>query len=351
MNIGFVINDLHTEKAVYTTVRLAMAAANREHTVWFINVDDLAYGPGGHMSVQAVSARPAKSRYRATSAYLKAVRAENARHETISIETLDVLMLRNDPASDVEKRPWAVNAGVQFGRMAAARGVIVLNDPDGLTRAPNKLYLEHFPEAVRPRTLITRDRAALRAFIAEQGGSVVLKPLHGSGGRGVFLVEQNQRGNINQIYDAISRDGWVIAQAFIPEAMEGDTRIFIMNGVPLCVKGKYAAFKRVRAADDFRNNVAQGGELAPAEITPAVLNTLDLIRPQLVRDGMFLVGVDIAGDKLLEINVFSPGGLGSAQKMMDVSFTATVIRALERKVTFRTEHYPGTLTNSELATL
>ncbi len=186
-------------------------------------------------------------------------------------------------------------------------GVIVLNDPNGLAKAMNKMYFQLFPEQVRPRTLITRDREEIRKFAMEEGGNIVLKPLQGSGGTGVFLVRIDDLSNLNQMIEAVSRDGYVIAQEYLPAASEGDTRLFLMNGQPFRYKGKYAAFRRVRTGDDMRSNIHAGGKLRQAEISDMHLKIAEIVRPKLVQDGMFLVGLDIVGDKLMEINVFSPG--------------------------------------------
>ena len=116
-------------------------------------------------------------------------------------------------------------------------GVIVLNDPNGLAKAMSKMYFQLFPEEVRPRTLITRDRDEIKAFAKEEGGNIVLKPLQGSGGQSVFLVRPEHVPNINQMIDAVSRDGYVIAQEYLPAAAEGDMRLFLLNGAPLRHKG------------------------------------------------------------------------------------------------------------------
>ncbi len=110
----------------------------------------------------------------------------------------------------------------------------------------NKMYFQLFPEEVRPRTLITRDRDEIKKFAQDEGGNIVLKPLQGSGGTGVFLVKKDDMGNLNQMIEAISKDGYIIAQEYLTAAEEGDTRLFLMNGQPLKFKGKYAAFRRVR---------------------------------------------------------------------------------------------------------
>jgi glutathione synthase len=150
--------------------------------------------------------------------------------------------------------------------------------------------------------------------------------------------------------DAVSRDGYVIAQEYLPAATEGDTRLFVMNGQPLRYKGKYCAFRRVRKGDDMRSNVHVGGEIAKAEIGETALRLAEMVRPKLVMDGMFLVGLDIVGDRLMEINVFSPGGLGSAQKLEGVRFTRAVIEALDRKVQYA-GYYRRNFSNVEMATL
>ena len=112
-------------------------------------------------------------------------------------------------------------------------GVVVLNDPNGLAKAMNKMYFQLFPEEVRPRTLITRDHEEIKAFAKEEGGNIVLKPLQGSGGSGVFLVNPDDKSNLNQMIDAVSRDGFVICQEYLPAAEEGDMRLFVMNGRPI----------------------------------------------------------------------------------------------------------------------
>jgi glutathione synthase len=100
------------------------------------------------------------------------------------------------------------------------------------------------------------------------------------------------------------------------------------------VKGKYAAFRRVRTGGDMRSNIHAGGKLAAAEVGDVALRIVEIVRPKLVEDGMFLVGLDVVGDKLMEINVFSPGGLGSAEKFTNVNFNRVVIEALDRKVDY-----------------
>jgi glutathione synthase len=150
--------------------------------------------------------------------------------------------------------------------------------------------------------------------------------------------------------DAVSRDGYIIAQQYLPAAEHGDMRLFMMNGRPLRVKGKYAAFRRVRTGGDMRSNIHAGGVKAEAVIDDDVLRIAEIVRPKLVQDGMFLVGLDIVGDKMMEINVFSPGGLGSAQQFTKIDFARYVIDAIDRKVQYM-QFYGRNFDNVDMATL
>ncbi len=333
MKIAFFVNNIQTEEKGYTTIRLAMAALNRGHEVWFLGATDFALDPDN--CVRARARTVTKKKYKSTTTFLRDLQGPKAVHERISVDKLDVLMLRNDPSTETGSRSWAQNVGILFGRIALSHGVIVLNDPDGLAKATNKMYFQLFPEEVRPTSLITRDRNEIKSF-AREAGTIVLKPVQGSGGTNVFLVRPEDLPNLNQMIDAVIRDGYVIAQEYLPAAEKGDTRLFLMNGKPLRYKGKYAAFTRTRAEGDLRTNIHAGGKLEPAEIDDTAFHIAEIVRPKLVQDGMFLVGLDIVGDKLMEINVFSPGGLGSAQKFESVNFSYAVINALEQKVEYST---------------
>jgi glutathione synthase len=347
MNIGFVVNNISTERSEYTTTRLAMAAHNRGHRSWLIGTGDLAFDPDEHVRARARSAP--KPKYKSTHTYLEDLQGPKAETDRITVDDLDVLMLRNDPAEDRGRRSWAQNAGIVFGRVALLNGVVVLNDPNGLAQAINKMYFQMFPDEVRPHALITRDRNDIKHF-AHEMGDIVIKPLQGSGGTGVFRVRKDDLGNLNQMVEAISQDGYVVAQEYLPAAAEGDMRLFMMNGAPLRHRGKYAAFRRLRSGEDIRSNIHAGGSKAQATVDDNALRIAEIVRPKLVEDGMFLVGLDIVGNKLMEINVFSPGGLGSAQKFENVTFSPAVISAIERKVQYMS-FYQRNFNNIDMATL
>ena len=334
MTIGFVVNNIETEKANYTTVFLAQRMHNAGHNVYLMGVGDLAYYPDGYMGAMAAQADP-KHKYKSPETYIEYIHSDKANRVRVTARELDVLMLRNDPSSEGEGRSWAQNAGIIFGQLAMRHGVIVLNDPTSLSDAVNKMYFQHFPEEVRPRTLITRDKNEIKEFFNEQKNNIILKPLQGSGGSGVFMVKKKDATNLNQIVEAISRDGYVIAQEYLPQATEGDVRLIVLNGEALMHKGKYCAIHRVGAKDDIRSNLHAGGSTQAAKVTQTMLDLVELVRPKLIQDGMFLVGLDIVGDKLMEINVFSPGGLSDASKLEGVDFSEPIIAALERKVHYK----------------
>ncbi|GAB1407773.1 hypothetical protein MASR1M8_16920 [Thermomonas brevis] len=393
MLIAFFVNDLADEYPRYTTTLLAHEAARRGHEVCYITPGDFVLSPDDVMRVHARFAEapaPAKKPSRAAAkkasktakkatkkatkktaaatpadkpgivpigalagvgplrAFLKGVQSSKTR--LVDIGEIDVLMLRNDPSNDAIERPWAEDIGIQFGRRAAQQGVLVLNDPDSLSRAINKLYFQEFPRAVRAETLITRFPADIKEFAKKHDDRIVLKPLQGSGGQGVFLVNNKAAANLNQMIESISRDGYIIAQAYVPEAEKGDIRLFLMNGEPLQVDGKYAAMRRVSSKEDIRSNIHAGGSAKPAKITERQLRVAEMIRPKLLEDGMFLVGIDIIGDVILEVNVFTPGNLFSCCEMAGVNFAGRVLQSIERKLEIRRE-FPGHFGNASLAVM
>lgn len=348
MRLGLFVNNVMTEQAGYTTTRLGQTAIQRGHEVWVIGAADFAYGTDDKVHAYARSVPAGK--YPTPAAYLNSLQGPKALRERITVDDLDILMLRSDPSTETGPQEWAQTAGITFGRAAMRRGVVVVNDPEGLIKAVNKMYFQLFPEEVRPKTLISQHRDDIRAFIKELGGRAVMKPLQGSGGAGVFLVQVEDRSNLNQMIDSLIRDGYVIVQEYLPAAEHGDTRLFLMNGLPMRYKGHYAAFRRLRKGDDMRSNIHAGGKLAKAEIGAEALKLAEIVRPKLVSDGMFLVGLDIVGDKLMEINVFSPGGFGSAQRFEKVDFNIAVLDALERKVGYMMDYHRD-FANVEVAML
>jgi glutathione synthase len=348
MRIAFLVNAIETEAPRFTTTLFALAAFMRGHDVAYLTPGDFVLRSDGRLMVRALTL-PA-SKYKKVETLHKALQGDETKVVTMEAADIDVLMLRNDPSLDAEERPWAAQAGQVFGRLAAARGVLVVNDPDGISLAQNKLYFQEFPEVVRPAALISRDIEEIRAFIEEQPDGAIIKPLQGSGGKNVFKIDSATDANLNQIFEAVTVEGYLIAQSYIPEAAEGDVRLFVMNGSPLQRDGKFAAMRRVPARGELRSNMHVRGKAAKVEVDDRILALASLVRPKLVQDGLFLVGLDIVGDKVLEINVFTPGGLWSICDLHRIDFADSVIAALEAKLHL-CRQYPGGIGNRALATL
>jgi glutathione synthase len=218
---------------------------------------------------------------------------------------------------------------VVLGQMLKARGVTVVNDPSSLARATSKLYLEEFPEKVRPRALVTRDPEAIEQFVAEVGHSVV-KPLYGAKGRNVFVLEDESEANLAQIIEAVLGDGYAIVQEFVDGGEDGDARIFLLEGKILEHDGKLAAFRRVPSGNDPRANISKGGRAVPLEVGDVERGIVEAMGEKLVADGMFFVGIDVIGDKVVEINAESPGGMQAVERLYEIDVCPTVIGALER---------------------
>jgi glutathione synthase len=342
------VNDVTREHPGYTTTRLAFTASGRGHEVWVMGAGDLAYDPDE--TIRARARMVPKAQYKSGEAYLADLQGRAARVERIVLDDLDVLILRNNPTEEPSERAWARTAGIDFGRIAMRRGVIVLNDPNALASAQNKTYLQLFPEEVRAQTLVSIDREEIKQFIQQLGTRAVLKPLWGSGGARVFVVSPEDRANTNQMIEALVRDGYVMAQEYLEQDREGDARLFLMNGRPLESKGRRAAFRRVRAGEDTRSFMHRDQTLVRADLTPQQLRVADIVRPKLVQDGMFFAALDFVGDLLIDINVFRPGGLGSAQELEKANFCIPLVEALERKVAYM-GYYRRNFDNVEMATL
>jgi glutathione synthase len=183
--------------------------------------------------------------------------------------------------------------------------------------------------------LITRSVERVRAFLRELDGPAIIKPLSGFGGQNVFYVARGQAANLPQIISTVRKDGYVIVQEYLSAAAKGDKRVLLLGGAPLSVDGTVAAYKRMRPKDDIRNNMHVGGSRRRTEFLEAERRICDLLRPRLVADGLYFVGVDLVGDKILEINVFATGGVANINELYGIDVGTAVIRDLERKVELR----------------
>ena len=349
INLVFVVNDVATEQEDYTTIRLARKGTARGFGVALVGLGDFIYDPKDEICAMATvgSAKGEAKDYDSDADYLAMLQGQEEKTRIVASDQ-DLIMLRSDPADELEARPWAPSSALLFSQLATKSGAIVVNDPGRLTDAVNKTYFQHFPESVRPRTCITRETAEVERFVDDEGGRAVIKPLQGSGGQGVFIIDENNRQNLNQIIEAVTRDGYAIVQEYLPDAADGDIRMLTLNGKPLKVDGTYATLHRFSQTDDHRSNLSAGGGSKMIEPTADMLRVAELVRPKLVADGMYFCGLDLVGDKLMEINVDTPGGLNYMEDHCGVDFAGAILDDMARKVEVH-RAYGDTLDNRRLA--
>lgn len=327
MRITFLINDYESFVATQTTAMLVAAAVRLGHITQVVDVMSIGLSKDNEIVGQV---RVAKSVGESTVAD---VVAQIQQADTVShrLDQDDVFMLRTNPARDQE-RSWAYHTALTFARLLRERGVLVLNDPDGLAKASDKLYLSYVPELYRPRTLVTRDPQSIHQFLEEEQTTCVLKPLQGTRGKDVFFVSPHDTKNLNQIIDVLSRDGFIMAQEFLPDATKGDVRVVVMDGEILrSPKGQAAAIARVPKAGELRSNLHTGGRAENPTLTETMTRTVAVLGPRFRKDGIFLAGLDFIGGKLIEINVFSTGGFRDAERFTGYSFSEAVLQAIEAK--------------------
>ncbi|PKA98968.1 glutathione synthase [Flavobacteriaceae bacterium MAR_2009_75] len=348
MKIGFVLNSIASETCG-TSVALMAKAHNMGHKVSAIGVGGFNLHSDGLITIDTTSVSSKKD-VDGPEKYLEYLQGSKAKHKRIEATSLDVLFIRNNPTEEAADRKWAEQSGIAFGRMIQQLGLLVLNDAFALSKAfIDKLYFEELPKHIKPASIITRKKEDILNFWEENDKKMVLKPLEGSGGQNVYLIDKNQK-NLNQIIDTLSEEGYVIAQEYLPEVKDGDIRVILMNGRVLEQDGKQAIIRRVSGEGEFRSNFSLGATADSSEMTEAMKHIVELTAPRLIADGFFFVGLDIVKDKLIEINVLSPGGLDHFCEIDLPDFTDAVIEAIERKLEYKKMH-GNHLSNKVLATM
>ncbi|KQY97837.1 glutathione synthetase [Pseudolabrys sp. Root1462] len=252
------------------------------------------------------------------------VRDEHGNHFTLGeparvpLDTFDVILLRQDPPFDLSY----ITTTHMLERIHPK--TLVVNDPAEVRDAPEKILVTSFPDLMPP-TLITRDLAEIKAFRTEHK-DIVMKPLYGHGGGGVFRVtrEDLNFGSLYDMFAATFREPWVV-QAFLPAVKDGDKRILLVNG-------EFAgAVNRVPAPDDLRSNMVRGGSPKATDLTPREREIIARLKPTLVNRGMIFVGIDVIGDMLTEINVTSPTGIRAVKNLGGPDAAAMVWDVIEKK--------------------
>jgi glutathione synthase len=219
--------------------------------------------------------------------------------QSAKLGEFDVILMRKDPPFDTEY----IYTTYILDR-AEVQGALVCNRPQGLRDMNEKVYTAWFPECCAP-TLITRDMHDMSEFLREQG-KAVCKPLHGMGGRSIFVLEQGDK-NRNVVFETLTEYGtrYAIVQRYLPEiATAGDCRILLVDGEPVPF-----ALKRIPSADDHRGNLAAGARAESRALNQRDRWLCSQIGPKLKAAGMIFVGLDVIGDYVTEINVTSPTGI------------------------------------------
>ena len=317
MDVLVVVNDVDELSPRQSTVHLARSVLGRGLTVGFGGVGDLYVAAGGAVGL---SARPLLGDDGAE------VPVRVGAPEDVALRSTAAVLLRTSPGRDTRAGLHA--AAMTLLSEAEDQGAVVVNAPGGLVRAGNKGWLLSIPESLRPRMVISRHPSQIEAFAASEPGPVVVKPLTGSLGRDVFLLRPEDRDNRSQMIEAVTRQGFAVAQEYLPGAPDGDVRVLVLDGRPLDVEGRVAAVRRVPGDRSFRSNVSAGGHAVIATATAAMLDATREIGQRLLRLGVRFAGIDFVGDRVVEVNVHSPGGLTDADAFYGLDFTGHAIDAL-----------------------
>ena len=239
--------------------------------------------------------------------------------EMLDLASLDVILLRQDPPFDM-----AYITTTHFLEHLLP-DVLVVNHPVSVRNAPEKLFVTHFPDLMPP-TLMTSDMAAIRAFRAEHE-DIIIKPLYGNGGSGVFHLKPDDEnlGSLIEMFTQNSREP-VIVQRYLPEIRQGDKRIILIEGEPV------GAVSRMPQPGEARANLHAGGQPQKTTLTAREKEICQKIGPSLREQGLVFVGIDVIGDYLTEINVTSPTGIQEINRLDGVRLEQTLWNAIEARL-------------------
>ncbi|SMP29177.1 glutathione synthase [Shimia sagamensis] len=292
-----------------SSFRIAEEAQARGHELFFYSPDHLAYEEG------EITAR----------GHSMVVRREQGNHvdlglfERVNLKDFDVVWLRQDPPFDMHY----ITSTHLLDRLAP--DTLVVNDPFWVRNYPEKLLVLDFPD-LTPPTTIARDLETIKEFKAKHG-DVILKPLYGNGGAGVFRLDANDRNltSLHELFTGFSREP-LIVQKFLPDVSNGDKRVILVNGEPV------GAINRVPAAGETRSNMHVGGRPEKIGLTERDLEICAAIGPLLREKGQVFVGIDVIGDYLTEINVTSPTGIQELERFDGVNIAEKIWEAIEGKL-------------------
>jgi glutathione synthase len=230
----------------------------------------------------------------------------------------DVLLMRQDPPFDMNY----ITISHILERLHPR--TLVVNPPAAVRNAPEKILVTEFPDLMPP-TLVTRDRGLIHAFRAEHG-NIILKPLYGNGGAGVFLLQEGDQNlaSLIELFEQNFREPFMV-QRYLPEVRKGDKRIILVDGEPV------GAINRVPAEGEARSNMHVGGRPEIVDLTPRDREICATIGPALKERDMIFVGIDVIGDYLTEINVTSPTGIREIKRFGGPDIAVLIWDAIEKR--------------------
>ena len=311
LRIAFQMDPMETvDIDADTTFALSEVAANRGMELFEYGPEHLVYNAG---KIQAYARPMTIKRKKGQHVKFKARRL-------IDLETdIDVVWMRQDPPFDMAY----ITAAHLLERLKGK--TLVVNDPEWVRSCPEKILPLDYPELM-PETRISRNREAIDAF-RKKHKDIILKPLFGNGGAGVFRVkaDDSNYASLLEMFMESSREP-IIAQAFLKAVSKGDKRIIIIDGVAV------GAINRIPLKGETRSNMHVGGKAVPTELTPDDLRICEAIGPMLKARGQILVGIDVIGDKMTEINITSPTGVQELKRFSGIDAAALAWDAIEAKL-------------------
>lgn len=293
-----------------STFVLMLEAQARGYTLWHYLAEDLSYRDGAvYAAARQVTVQREKGNH------------FSYESEFVQLDLLDVdvVWMRQDPPFDMSY----ISATHLLDLIGPE--TLVMNNPTEVRNAPEKLFVTQFKDLMPP-TLITRREDEVKSFRAEHG-EIIVKPLYGNGGVGVFHLKTDDAnlGSLMEMFLEGSREP-VMVQKFLPEVRKGDKRIILIDGEAV------GAINRVPAAGEVRSNLVAGGQAVRSSLTAREQEICDTIGPDLKAKGLTFVGIDVIGDWLTEINVTSPTGLQAVNQFDGTKLEAQIWDAVEAKL-------------------
>ena len=292
-----------------STFAMMLAAQGRGHSLFIYHVKSLAY-EGATLSAEGHDVKVQD---------VKGAHFELGPAKRIDLSTQDAIFMRQDPPFDM-----GYITATHLLDMIHPK-TLVVNDPTEVRNAPEKLFILKFPNLMPP-TLITRDVKELEKF-RQHHNDVILKPLYGNGGSGVFRTNKLDQNfsSVLEMFAELYKAEPFIAQQYLPDVRKGDKRIILVDGK---VAG---AINRIPAENDNRSNMHAGGVAAPTTLTKRELEICEAIGPDLKKRGLIFTGIDVIGDYMTEINVTSPTGIRQVKRFGGADIAELIMDAIEAK--------------------